>query len=266
MPSFLTSFKTIIHNRYLVGVWVWKDLHGRYVGSAGGWLWALIFPAAMMATYFFIFSFFLKIRVPYAPGPTGYFVFLMSALLPWGATAEALSRSTTVFREQAILVQKVAFPLEVLPAYIIVVAFFQPLIGMLLFTVAVSLIKGISVTVVVFLPVVIVVQVFFNLGLVLGLSAIAVLFRDLTQGIGVLLQIWFFASPILYPISMVPDALQWFTLVNPLAMLALIYQNLFLQGQLLIRELVMFSIWALCLWWLGSTVFNRLRHVMPDLV
>jgi lipopolysaccharide transport system permease protein len=266
MPSFLDSFKTIVHNRYLVGIWVWKDLYGRYVGSAGGWLWALLFPAAMMATYFFIFSFFLRIRVPYAPGATGYFIFLMSALLPWGATAEALGRSTTVFREQAVLVQKVAFPLEVLPAYIIVVAFFQPAIGMILFTAAVALIKGISLAALLFLPAVMVVQFFFNLGLVLALSAVSVLFRDLTQGIGVLLQIWFFASPILYPVSMVPDTLQWFTRINPLAMLALIYQSLFLQGRVLVQEFFLFSLWALVLWWLGSMVFNRLRHVIPDLV
>jgi lipopolysaccharide transport system permease protein len=163
-------------------------------------------------------------------------------------------------------VQKVAFPLEVLPAYVVVVAFFQPAIGMILFMTAVSLIKGVSLTAILFLPVVMVVQFFFNLGLVLGLSAVSVLFRDLTQGIGVFLQIWFFASPILYPVSMVPDALQWFTRVNPLAMLALIYQTLFLQGQILVQEFGVFSLWTLALWWLGSMAFNRLRHVIPDLV
>ena len=228
MTPSISTIKTIFSNRYLIGVWVWKDLRGRYVGSAGGWLWAALFPLATMGTYFFIFSFFLKVRVPYAPGATGYFMFLMSALIPWGATTEALSRSTMIFFEQAPLVQKVAFPLEVLPVYISLAALLQPLIGLAIFGVMVAIIKGVSLGCILVLPLVLFIQIVFTMGLAFTLSSVSVFLRDFVQAVPVILQIWFFASPILYPESMVPDGLKWLLTINPLAALASIYHGLFL--------------------------------------
>ena len=172
MVSPVGCLKTIYGNRYLVSVWVWRELRSKYQGSAGGWLWAVLFPVAMMGTYFFIFSFFLKIRVPYAPGAAGYFLFLMSALLPWGATAEAITRATTIFIEQAPLVQKVAFPLEVLPTFITFAAFFQPLIGLAIFAVIAGFVKGLNFGCVLALPLVLAIQFIFTLGIVFFLSAL----------------------------------------------------------------------------------------------
>lgn len=245
---------------------MWRDLRLKYAGSAGGWFWALVFPAAMMGTYFFIFSFFLKIQVPYAPGPTGYFLYLMSALIPWGATAEALTRSTTIFFEQSSLVQKVAFPLDVLPVYIALVALFQALVGMVLFTVVAAFIKGLSLVCVLLIPFVILIQFIFTLGLTLAFSAVSVFVRDMVQGVPVFLQIWFFASPILYPETMIPDGLKWLISVNPLSLLAVIYHGLFLQDKVMGWQIGLFCVWALGLWWIGAAVFYFLKDSISDLV
>ena len=266
MSSSISTLKTIINNRYLIGVWVWKDLRGRYIGSAGGWLWAALFPLAIMGTYFFIFSFFLKVRVPYAPGAAGYFMFLMSALLPWGVTMEALSRSTMIFFEQAPLVQKVAFPLEVLPVYISLAALLQPLIGLAIFGVLVAIIKGLSFGCVLVIPFILFVQLIFTMGLAFSLSVVSVFLRDFVQAVPVILQIWFFASPILYPESMVPDGLKWLLTINPLASLASIYHGLFLLNEIMVWQICIFSVWALALWWLGTAVFALLKDSVSDLV
>ncbi len=262
----LSCARTILTGRYLIGVWVWKDLRSRYVGSAGGWLWAAVFPAAMMATYFFIFSFFLKVRVPYAPGATGYFLFLMSGLLPWGAMSEGLARSTTVFVDQSVLVQKVAFPLEILPAYITIASLFQPLVGLAIFAVLAAFIKGLAIGCVLLIPVVVALQFVFTMGLAFLLSGLAVFIRDIAQGVQVFLQIWFFASPILYPSSMIPEALKWSLYFNPLAMLTQLYQGLFLRDRISVYDLVGFFVWTVIVFCAGTALFGRLKDSISDLV
>ena len=266
MRALVTSISIILKNRYLIGVWVWKELRGKYVGSAGGWLWAVLLPLAMMGTYFFVFSIFLRVRVPYAPGISGYFMYLMSALLPWTAIAETLGRSTNIFFEQAGLVQKVAFPLEVLPAYITVAALFQPLVGMTLFVGITAVIKGLNVACLALCPVVLVFQFIFTLGFAYILSALSVFLRDIAQGVPVFLQIWFFASPILYPESVAPDTLQWINKVNPLALLSDVYHGIFLRDEIMLVSLILFALWAVVIFSVGVLIFTHLKDSVSDLV
>ena len=266
MRTIVTSLQTIFRNRYLIGVWVWKELRGKYVGSAGGWLWAVLLPLAMMGTYFFVFSIFLRVRVPYAPGISGYFMYLMSALLPWTAMVESLGRSTNIFFEQAGLVQKVAFPLEVLPVYISVASLFQMLIGMALFSVITGVIKGLNIACLAVTPLILVLQFLFTIGLAFIISTLSVFLRDIAQGIPVFLQIWFFGSPILYPESVAPESLQWINKVNPLALMADVYHGIFLRDEIMLTSLLLFAAWALAVFSVGVIIFSHLKDSVSDLV
>jgi ABC-type polysaccharide/polyol phosphate export permease len=173
-----------------------RDLKVKYKGSALGVLWSLLNPLIMMAIYTLVFSVFLRAVVL-----PNYWALVLGGLLSWIFFASALGSASVSFIRNTNLITKVAFPIEALPLASTLAHFinFVIMLAILLVVLAVAHIPlGASL---VLLPVILVAQLAFTIGLGLFLASITVYFRDLEHLVGLALTAWFYVSPILYPLD-----------------------------------------------------------------
>jgi ABC-type polysaccharide/polyol phosphate export permease len=198
----------------------------RYKGSALGFLWSLLNPLLMMAIFTVVFSFLFGQPIPHYP------VFILAALLPWNYLATVVTRGTTSITQNGALINKVYFPSEVFPIATVFAALVNFLLALpVLF--ALMWINGIPFTpALVLLPLVIAIQTAFCLAIALFVSALTVQYRDTTIVMEVLLQAWFFLTPIFYVLESVTIwlwvawAAQWIRWLNPMAAIVDFYRDM----------------------------------------
>lgn len=187
-----------------------RELRGKYKRSLLGWTWSLLNPLATMVIFTLVFRFFLKVEVP--PGrPSGldmFAIFLLCGLLPWNFLSNGMTGSMGALIGNSNLIKKVFFPREILVASNIaswVVSFLLEM-GVL----AVVLLVAGNFVIPWLVPAlgVVLIQTMFVVGLGLLLSVLNVYFRDVQHFVGILLQIWFYATPIVYPMTIVGEALE----------------------------------------------------------
>jgi lipopolysaccharide transport system permease protein len=228
----LGALSQLMKNRHLIGMMVRRDLSARYRGSVMGVLWAVLTPLAMLALYTFVFSVILQVKFGAGGDTASFALYLFCGMLPWLAFSEGIQRSTTVILENANLVKKVVFPLEILPLNVVLAAVVTQIVGTMVLLI-VALAMGVSLSWTwLFAPVLLLPQVALTLGLGWFLASFGVFVRDITQVIGLLLTAGMFVTPIMYPASMIPAQFQWWLAVNPLAALIQAYRRVFLEGGL----------------------------------
>ena len=244
----LRWFGVLWSHRGLLKQFVNRDIRGRFAGSIAGLLWTVLMPLSQIITYFFLFSVIIKIRLPEAEIGTGSFlIFFPAGPFPRLAISEALSRATGILQENTNLITKVIFPTELLPASAAVSAFFFNGVGFLIFLVYLVS-QGFFGWTWLLIPFLVCFLFLFSIGAACFLSALCVFLRDTQQLLGIVLTIWFYFTPILYPISMVPESMQSLMKINPM----LIYVDLFRQALLkhefdMVNIVIFFSIFELLL-------------------
>jgi len=263
----------------LLRMLVVKDLKIRYKASALGLVWSLLNPLMMMLVYTAIFGAVFKSQKPEYP------VYILSGLLAWNFFGTALPSATISVVASANLVKKTRFPTSLLPLSVAFSGLINYLISLvLLFGLLVFYRHGLGPSVVL-LPVLIVAQLLFTAGLSLLLSSLNVLFRDVEHFLGILLTVWFFATPIIYPREALTGSRFAGTLVqlNPMTWLVGAYQDVFYgvadstgggKTQHFLgtfhntwpnpRPLVGFIVLGIVLFVVGFTVFTRLAHRFPE--
>lgn len=210
--------------RVLILTLVLRELRARYRGSVLGFLWSFLNPLLLMAVYVLVFSVYLRVPLE------GYAVFLFSGLLPWLWFSSSLGHAVGVIVGSGALVKRILFPAEVLPLVSVLSNLANFLLSLPLLIVFL-LAFGIRLTpALAFLPLLLALQLLLTAGLALPLAALNVHLRDVEQILGNLLILWFFLSPVLYPVSTVPAWLRPLYFLNPLAGLIQGYQNVFFFG------------------------------------
>jgi ABC-type polysaccharide/polyol phosphate export permease len=224
--------------RELVRQLVLRDLKARYKNSVLGFLWSLLNPLAMMVVFTIVFT----VLLPNYSMPD-YPVFFLSALLPWNFLTGGLVTGTSSVLSNAPLVRKVYFPREVLPISSVLanlVNFLLALVPLLLMVIIMG--RPLTIWLPVFLPMVILAQTAFILGLSLLLSAVNVFYRDTQMILEVLTLAWFFVTPIFWPLDVIRDrwvtvfgarlnAFVWLNRLNPMASLAAAYRDVLYFGR-----------------------------------
>ncbi|WP_443191333.1 ABC transporter permease [Pseudomonas indica] len=207
-----------------------REFQSRYRNSLLGALWTVLNPLAMIIVYTVIFSQVMRARLPGIEDGMAYGVYLCAGLLTWGFFAEVVSRSQTMFLENANLLKKLSFPRICLPIIVLFNAGvnFAIILGLFLGFLAVTgRLPGVALLA---LPCLLLLQVLFSAGLGMLLGVLNVFFRDVGQFFGIVLQFWFWFTPIVYPIGILPEGIQWLVQLNPLTSLMQAYQGVFLQG------------------------------------
>jgi lipopolysaccharide transport system permease protein len=212
--------------RALISALVSRELKARYRGSVLGFLWSMLNPFLLMLVYWLVFSIYMRYDMK------NYHVFLFCGLLPWIWFSSSILEGCNSIMTGASLVKKVLFPAEVLPIVVVIsnlIHFFLALPILIAFILFSKIPFGLNLLA---FPVVVAVQFIFTLALVLLLAALSVHYRDIQQILGNIITLWFFLSPIIYPLTNLPEgAAHHISLMklNPIAHIMNGYHRVFLQ-------------------------------------
>jgi lipopolysaccharide transport system permease protein len=215
----LTAVADAWRHRWLLRSLLLRELRNRYAGTSGGLIWVFLHPVLMLAIYAVVFQFVFQVRLPNADPSQPYVLWVAVALWPWLAFSEAISRGTVAVQQHADLVKKVAFPQELLVYSAVLTSLLIHAAGYAVVLMALG-VFGYEVHFAGTLPIALWAWLALGCaatGLALFLSALQVFLRDVEQLLGQLLTMLFFASPVLYPLALVPARLRELLALNPLA-------------------------------------------------
>jgi lipopolysaccharide transport system permease protein len=265
---FASPVRTIAQNHRLIRSMARRDILARYRGSFGDFFWTILNPLLLMATYFFVFGIVLQNRYGADQSRTGFALYFIAGMLPWLAFSEPVGRAASVILEHRNFVKKLVFPLDTLPVNHVLAGLVTELFGAGVFIAALLIIRHAVPAAVLWLPVLLVPQLLFTLGLCWFLAALGVYMRDLGQIMALVLTIWFFITPICYQESTnLSPAVLAVMRQNPLYTLVRGYRAVFLEGHAPeLLPLVKLWVIALALFFLGHVWFYRLRRSFADVI
>ncbi len=233
-PTLLWHLQELLRYRNLVLNLVVRDLKTRYKRSVLGFLWSLLNPLAMMLVFTIVFTVIMPSQIENYP------IFLLCGLLPWNFFTGALMLSINSVAGNANLVKKVYFPREALPISSVGSALVNFLLGMAVLMVVLVFTHAHFSPWLWLLPFVILIQTCFTLGVALFLATVNVYYRDTLMIMDVVLLAWFFLTPVVYSIAILPSSYEvmgitvnvqrLMYIINPMASLIAAYRDLLYWG------------------------------------
>ena len=272
----LSNLWRLFGYRVLIHTLVVRELKARYRGSVLGFFWSFANPLLLLVVYTFVFSVVLPAR--FEGVDDNYALFLFCGLLPWTWFSSALTESSNSLLVNGNLIKKVLFPAEVLPVVAVLANMVHFFLALPILVVALFLFAATPPGLIELLwfPAVVAVQFVLTLGLGLMLAALTVHFRDIKDLLANVLTLWFFATPILYPWTMVaergpsvfglPPAGKVLMDLNPFAHIAISYQEiLFFDGPFgHWKWLLALALGGVVLFLAGYALFDRLRDSFAE--
>lgn len=250
------------NDRFLLWQLTLKEVRARYKQSLLGYLWIIANPLAQLIVFTFVFS----VIVRFPTGDIPYPIFLYAGLLPWTLFQGSVSTATQTLVENGPLLRKVIFPRQFLPYSVILAKLIDFCISFLLL-IGLMVIYGVVPSwKVVFVPLLLLLQIMFTTGISLVLSACNLLYRDVQYLVNLLLMLWMYLTPIVYPFSLVPERYQWLYLLNPMVGIIEGYRSL-LFATPFPASWVAWSVGSTLLIYIaGRGIFHRLERVFADSV
>lgn len=254
---------------FLLRELVKRDFQGRYAGSLLGFVWSFLQPVWLLLLFTFVFSTVMSVKVPSAGTggtSTGSFAaFLFSGLLPWMALQEGISRSSTAITDNSSLVKKLRFPSEVLVLAVVLAALLHEAIAGMVFLGLLAVTGELRLGGLPLLLLAVPLQLALTLGLGLLLGSVHVFFRDTAQVLGMVFTGWFYLTPIVYPMTYVPEKLLSWVRLNPLTALVELYRQALIEGRLeLVPGTAALAVIATVLLCAGFWLFGRLKPAFVD--
>jgi ABC-type polysaccharide/polyol phosphate export permease len=258
----LAQVATLVRYRPLIQSLVGRELKARYRGSLLGFFWSFINPLLLLLTYGLVFTYMLPVAKSKSAEP--YFLFLFCGILPWTWFAASLLESAGVLISGGNLIKKVLFPAEVLPVVTVLANLAHFLFGLPILLIFLA-VTGHLTPSALLLPLPLLVQLVFTLGLALALSALTVHFRDIQNILSHALHLWFFATPVLYLYGDAPEFLRRLLRLNPMTHVIVSYQEMLFHGSFHhARGLLAAAILAVFVFALGGFLFDRLRDTLAE--
>lgn len=271
MLKIAKKFKDLYKYRVLIQSMVSRELKARYRGTILGFFWSFFNPLLLLIVYTIVFGFILGPRMPeFQESPKLYALYLFCGLLPWQVWfAASILESANVLLIQGNLIKKMMFPTEILPIVVVISNFIHFLFGLPILLLFVPILGKPYTPYLLFLPLVLIVQFVFTLGLSFLVSALTVHFRDIKDILTNLLTFWFFSTPIIWPITMeiiqTNKFLKFFVDLNPMTHIMWGYQNSVYFGELIRwKRLGVTFLVSLVLLFIGYFIFDKLRDSFPE--
>lgn len=218
------------YRNYIVAS-VLREFQARYKGSALGFFWAIFNPLSQILVYTLVFAEVMRVRLPGATETFAYSIHLCAGLLPWLWFSEIINRSTTMFIDNANILKKSAFPRICLP----LIVFFSSLINFLImfaiFLLVLVFTGFLSWHVLAWVPPLVLVLALMGVGIGLILGTLNVFARDIGQFQLIVTQLWFWLTPIVWPLTAVPQDYRSWLALNPVAPIIGQVQGVILQAR-----------------------------------
>jgi len=255
--------KTLYQYRDMLLMWVFREIRVRYKQSFLGAAWAILQPLVLMLMFTTVFSLMAKFPTDGIPYP----IFSYTALLPWTLFATSVTFGVSSLINNLNLVTKTYFPREVLPMGVVGAALFDYLIASSIFFVM-MLVYQIPLTwYALWIPLFLIIQVFLMLGVILLGAALTVFYRDVRFIVPLGVQLWLYATPIIYPVSLVPEQFRTLYMLNPMAGIVESYRQVLLRGQPpVLSDLAITAVSSIGLFLVSYAVFKRLEVSFNDII
>jgi ABC-2 type transport system permease protein len=233
-----------------------RDLKGRYKGSALGFLWTFVNPLLQLCVYTMVFSVIMR------NGIEDYYLFLFVALIPWIFFNTCVSGGAGCVLSQQDLVKKIYFPRQVLPIAYATSQFVNMLLSFLVvFAVLIVMGKGISLSAIIYLPIIMVVEYALALGMVFIFSALTIYLRDTEYILGIVSMAWQFLTPVMYSVDMVPESMRTIFYLNPMTSVIVAYRDiLYYKKAPELQTLILAAVMGIVLLIVGILVFGKLER------
>ncbi len=238
-----------------------KEIKARYKQSFVGYAWVLLNPLSQLLVYSFVFSIVFRFPTNNVP----YIIYLYAALLPWTFSQNAIASATQSLVENASLLRKVSFPREVIPYASVVSKIIDLFFSGLLF-VALTIVMRVPLapSAIFFLPLFIT-QLLLTTGLSLILSSLNLFYRDIQYLTNLLMMLWMYMTPIVYPLSLVPDKYVKIYKLNPMVGIIEGYRSA-LFGYPFETSIILWSVaMSVMIFIIGYTLFKRSEKAFADI-
>ncbi len=255
------DFGELWHSRELLYFLVWRDIKVRYKQTVLGPLWAVLGPVSSMVIFSIIFGKVAKIPTDGIPYP----IFVFAGLLPWTFFSMAVTQSANSLVAQKAIITKIYFPRLFVPAACIgaglvdLVFKFLVYVGIMLWYMH---LPGVSVLL---LPILVFLIIMTALGTGCFLASLVVSYRDFSRGVGFLTQIWMYASPVVYPVTLLPPQYHWIAALNPMCGIIQAFRGVLLNRAVDWSSLGISSLVAAALLVLGLYTFRRAERRFADI-
>ena len=256
-------------NRQLCLQMTKRDVIGRYKGSVIGVLWSFLNPLFLLLVYSYVFSGIFKTRWwgAHTQGNSHYNVLLFIGMIIHSFFSETLSRAPSLILSNVSYVKKILFPLEILPVVAIGSALFHAFVSMFVLIFSLLLMNGYLQWTALFVPLLILPLLILTLGIAWGLASLGVFLRDVSQPISLIMTVFLFASPVIYPISEVPESIRPWLMLNPLTFIIEQTRSVLIFGK--IPDwigLANYSLVSVVIGWIGYVWFQKTRKGFADVL
>jgi lipopolysaccharide transport system permease protein len=256
----------IWQQRYLIIQLVSHELRARYYTSFLGFLWVLLVPLSTLVIYTFVFSIVLP-SAWQTSSSTPYAFILFAALIPFTLFSEVINRSPTIILGYPNYVKKVVFPLYILPIVVLGSAVVDSLVSIVLLLIGILIFSHSLPVTILLLPLAYLPLLLITLGISWFLASLGVYIRDIGPAVNIFTRLWFFLTPIVYPLERIPQKYLWIMKLNPLSLIVESYRSILLWGEPL--NWIQWLIWVLTgtfIAILGYTWFNKTRTGFADVL
>lgn len=263
MKAYLERALPLYRHRDLLFTWVYRIIRGRYQQSVLGGLWAIIVPVTTTIIFSVIFTFFIPINT----GDIPYIVFSYVTMVPWTLFSASITDMVDSLTSNMNLVSKIYFPREILPIANLLARLVDLFIAYVLLAIMMWYFK-IEVTFggLLLLPVVLLIQILLTLGIGLMGGALNVFYRDIRHVFVLGLQLWFYASPIIYPVSAVPENLKIIYYLNPMVGVLNAYRSILLYQSYPDLSILYPAGIAIFVLVFGYWLFKRVEFQFADII
>lgn len=262
--------------RIFLAVWAYRffiissiktEFKSRFVRSKFGGLWMVLHPLALVLIYALILSQIMTAKLPGVATQYAYPIYILSGMVGWTLFSEIFGRSLTVFIDNGNLIKKMAFPKLALPLITIGSAFVNFLLLFVMMFVVFGFLGHLPFHALHWLPLLIVLTVGLALGMGLFFGILNVFIRDIGQVMNIVLQFWFWLTPIVYMMSIVPEKYHWLFMLNPMTGITMGYQNILLYDKAPDLNLLVYPIiFAFVFLLLAMIIFKKANEEMADVL
>ena len=256
----ISTLKEIYDYRDMIYSLTQRELRGRYKGSALGFLWSYINPLCQVVVYSAVFSVIFRVNIE------KFYLYLIIGMMPWIFFGTTLQGGSLCVRAESEMIKKIYFPREVLPISYVTSAFVNMMFTFVIVVFAVLISGfGFNFRALLFLPIVMLIEYLFGLGVTMTVSSITVYFRDFEQIAGVLMMVWIYITPIMYSIDYVPEKYRFFFVINPMTpIVEMFHQILYYRTPPSSFYLLLGLGEALVIFLIGFIVFGHLKKYFAE--
>ncbi len=263
-------------NEILSPVWAYRhfilssirtEFRSRFIRSKLGGVWMVLHPLAMVLVYALILSQIMSAKLPEVATQYAYPVYILSGIIGWTFFSELFTRSLTVFIDNGNLLKKMNFPKLALPFITIGTALVNFSLLFITMFVVFGFLGHLPISALHWLPLLVIITLGLGVGLGLFFGILNVFIRDVGQIINIVLQFWFWLTPIVYMASIVPEKYHWLLMLNPMTGVTMGYHNVLLYNKAPDLNLLIYpSVFAAVFLVLAVVIFRKANEEMTDVL